>query len=136
MTSVAAAARLTMPANPGGPLATGKQRPGGDGPAGPANRRSLGGVLYAFRRGGACLGLLCLTRGEASPLNSSVSARLEAIRPWELQLAASVLGISRLAVANYPDGELRCYPAAELAERVRRAIRQHSRGPAAGHRPG
>jgi len=48
----------------------------------------LGGVLYAFRRSGACLGLLCLTRGEASPLNSTWSGRLEAVRPWELQLAA------------------------------------------------
>jgi N-acetylglucosamine malate deacetylase 2 len=125
MTSVAAAARLTMPADPGGPLALARNvlavtaRPG-------CESADLGGVLYAFRRGGAFLGLLCLTRGEASPLNSSVSARLEAIRPWELQLAASVLGISWLAVADYPDGGLRCYPAAELAERVRRAIRQHS----------
>jgi len=47
----------------------------------------LGGLLYAFRRTGAVLGLLCLTRGEASALNSTC-ARLEAIRPWELQLAA------------------------------------------------
>lgn len=85
----------------------------------------LGGVLYAFRRGGAWLGLLCLTRGEASPLNSTWSARLEAVRPWELQLACTVLGISSVAVASYPNGRLRRYPGAELAERVRRAIRQH-----------
>jgi N-acetylglucosamine malate deacetylase 2 len=86
---------------------------------------ALGGLLYAFRRSGACLGLLCLTRGEASPLNSTWNARLEAVRPWELQLAASVLGISSVAVASYPDGRLRCSPRAELTERVRRAIRQH-----------
>jgi LmbE family N-acetylglucosaminyl deacetylase len=84
----------------------------------------LGGLLYAFRRTGASLGLLCLTRGEASPLNSTC-ARLEAIRPWELQLAASVLGISWVAVASYPDGGLGRQPMAELTERVRRAIRQH-----------
>ena len=66
-----------------------------------------------------------LTRGEASPLNSTC-ARLEAVRPWELQLAASVLGISSVAVANYPDGALCRYPVAELTERVRRAIRRHS----------
>ena len=54
----------------------------------------LGGLLYAFRRAGTDLALLCLTRGEASPLNSTWAARLEAIRPWELQLAAKVLGIS------------------------------------------
>jgi LmbE family N-acetylglucosaminyl deacetylase len=60
----------------------------------------LGGLLYAFRRSGASLALLCLTRGEASPLNSSWCARLEAVRPWELQLAASVLGISEVTVAS------------------------------------
>ena len=87
---------------------------------------SLGGLLYAFRRAGACLGLLCLTPGEASPLNSTWSARLEAVRPWELQLAANVLGMSSVAVASYPDGKLRSFPAAQLTERVRRAIRQHS----------
>jgi len=85
----------------------------------------LGGLLYAFRRSSSRLGLLCLTRGEASPLNSSWSARLEAVRPWELQLAASILGISSVAVASYPDGRLRCYPRAELTARVRRSIRQH-----------
>jgi N-acetylglucosamine malate deacetylase 2 len=85
----------------------------------------LGGLLYAFRRAGTSLGLLCLTRGEASPINATC-ARLEAVRPWELQLAASVLGISWVAVASYPDGGLRGQPAAELAGRVRRAIRQQA----------
>jgi N-acetylglucosamine malate deacetylase 2 len=84
----------------------------------------LGGLLYAFRRGGSSLDLLCLTRGEASPLNSSWSARLESVRPWELQLAANVLGISSVAVGSYPDGRLRWYPRAELTWRVRRSIRQ------------
>lgn len=85
----------------------------------------LGGLLYAFRRSGARLTLLCLTRGEASQLNSGY-APLEAIRPWELQLAASVLGISSVTVANYPDGGLSHHPITELTERVRRAIRQHA----------
>jgi N-acetylglucosamine malate deacetylase 2 len=85
----------------------------------------LGGLLYAFRRSGASLALLCLTRGEASPLNSTC-ARLEAIRPWELQLAANVLGISSVAVADYPDGGLRRQPTADLTERVRRAIIQYT----------
>ena len=83
----------------------------------------LGGLLYAFRRAGASLGLLCLTRGEASPLNSTC-ARLEAIRPWELRLAASVLGICPVTVASYPDGGLSRQPMAELTERVWRAVRQ------------
>jgi len=85
----------------------------------------LGGVLYAFRRAGANLGLLCLSRGEASPLNSMRYAHLEAVRPWELQLAASVLGISSVMVASYPDGALHRQPHDELAGRVLRAIRQH-----------
>lgn len=86
---------------------------------------ALGGLVYAFRRAGASLALLCLTRGEASPLNSALHARLEAIRPWELQVAASVLGISQVTVASYPDGALRRQPAAELADRIRRAIGQY-----------
>jgi N-acetylglucosamine malate deacetylase 2 len=85
----------------------------------------LGGLLYAFRRAGADLNLLCLTRGEGAAQNSTC-ARLEAVRPWELQLAAAVLGISEVTVASYPDGELHEYPVAELADRIRRAIRQHS----------
>lgn len=85
----------------------------------------LGGLLCTFRCTGASLALLCLTRGEASPLNSTCSL-LEAIRPWELQLAASVLGISSVTVASYPDGRLCRHPMTELAERVRRAIREHA----------
>jgi len=125
MISVPAAASLKMPVAPaGGPWARAENilvvtaRPGQE-------SADLGGALYAFRRSGAWLGLLCLTRGEASPLNSTRGGRLEAVRPWELQLAAGVLGISSVAVASYPDGRLRSYPGSELAERVRRAIRQH-----------
>jgi N-acetylglucosamine malate deacetylase 2 len=84
----------------------------------------LGGVLHEFRRAGARLALLCLTRGEASPLNSTCQ-RLEAIRPWELQSAASILGISTVMVADFPDGQLSRSPLAALTERVRRAIDEH-----------
>jgi N-acetylglucosamine malate deacetylase 2 len=86
----------------------------------------LGGVLYAFRQAGARLSLLCLTRGEASPLNSTQSAQLESVRPWELQLAASVLGISSVTVASFPDGELHLRPREELSTRIRHAIRRSS----------
>ena len=86
---------------------------------------SLGGLVYAYRRVGATVGLLCLTRGEAAGGNP-VSGRLEAIRPWELQLAAAVLGIGEVAVANYQDGKLHQYPLAEIAGRIRQAIRRHS----------
>jgi LmbE family N-acetylglucosaminyl deacetylase len=85
----------------------------------------LGGLLYAFRRAGASLSLLTLTRGEAAAQNSG-SARLEAVRPWETQLAASILGIRSIAVANYRDGALHEYPTAALAERIGRAIRERS----------
>jgi len=138
MTSTAATASLMAPVSPAsaplppaGSILVVTARPGQE-------SAGLGGLLFAFRRAGASLALLCLTRGEASPLNST-PRRLEAIRPWELQLAASVLGISSVAVADYPDGALRRHPAAELTERIRRAIRQHSADlllvldPAAGH---
>ena len=125
MTSTSAATSLMMPAAPsGGPLPQTASilavtaRPGQE-------SADLGGLLYAFRRPGTSLALLCLTRGEASPLNSTY-ARMEAIRPWEVHLAASVLGISSVAVASYPDGALGGHPASELTEQVRRAIREHS----------
>ena len=85
----------------------------------------LGLLLYAFRRHGACLALLSLTRGEASPLNSTCE-RLETIRPWELLAAAGVLGISSVAVADHPDGRLSHYPVTRLTELVCRVIREHA----------
>ena len=90
---------------------------------GPARNRLISArILHVFRRRGARLSLLCLTRGEASPLNSTCE-RLETIRPFELQVAAGLLGVSSVMVADYPDGGLRHAPAPELTERVRRAIR-------------
>ena len=85
----------------------------------------LGALLYAFRRTGARLALLSVTRGEASPLNST-RERLETRRPWELQVAAAVLGVSWLTVADYPDGGLALRPLAELTELVRREIRRRA----------
>jgi len=85
----------------------------------------LGGLLYAFRRTGASLSLLCLTRGEAAAQNSGHS-RLEAARPWEVQMAASILGVRHVAVASYRDGRLHYYSRPDLAERIRRAIEQYS----------
>jgi N-acetylglucosamine malate deacetylase 2 len=85
----------------------------------------LGALLYAFGQAGACLALLSLTRGEASPVNSTRS-RLETVRPWELQLASWLLGISSVAVADYPDGGLRYCEMAQLTERVQRAIGEYA----------
>ena len=98
-------------------------------------------MLHTFRRGGARLALLCLTRGEASPLNSTCE-RLETIRPFELQVATGLLGVSSVMVADYPDGGLRLALMPELTERVRRAIRWHAPDlllvvdPASSRRPG
>ena len=85
----------------------------------------LGALLYAFGRSGARLALLCLTRGEASPLNSTCE-RLETVRPWELQVAAGLLGVSSVTVSDYPDGGLSLAPVSALTEKVRRAIRSHA----------
>jgi N-acetylglucosamine malate deacetylase 2 len=85
----------------------------------------LGALLYAFRRGGASLALLCVTRGEASPLNST-NERLETRRPWELLVAGAVIGISSFTVADYPDGRLTGSLLAELTELVQREIRWHA----------
>ena len=85
----------------------------------------LGALLYAFSRRGARVALLCLTRGEASPLNATCEP-LEAVRPYELQVAAGLLGISSVRVSDYPDGGLRLAPLPALAARVRSMIREHA----------
>jgi N-acetylglucosamine malate deacetylase 2 len=102
----------------------------------------LGGLLHAFRRSGARLSLLCLTRGEgaarsggtgnAGPGNVSTenasTGRLEAARPWEVQMAASILGIGQVTVGSYRDGALHRHQTSELAERIERAIIECSAG--------
>ena len=85
----------------------------------------LGALLHAFRQAGASLALLCLTRGEASPLNSTCE-RLETIRPWELRVAAGILGVSSVMVSDFPDHGLDPPPPPSLTERVGRAIREHA----------
>jgi len=85
----------------------------------------LGALLYAFGRRGARVALLCLTRGEASPLNATCE-RLETVRPWELQVAAGLLGISSIRVSDYPDGALTLAPVPDLTARVRSVIREHA----------
>ena len=77
MSSTTAASPVPPVALPAGPLPRASRilvvtaRPGQE-------SADLGGLLYAFRRSGASLALLCLTRGEASPLNSTWCRRLEA----------------------------------------------------------
>jgi LmbE family N-acetylglucosaminyl deacetylase len=85
----------------------------------------LGALLYTFGRSGSRVCLLSLTRGEASRLNSTIEP-LHSVRPWELQVAAALLGISSVAVADYPDGQLSSCGLGALTERVGRAIAEHS----------
>jgi LmbE family N-acetylglucosaminyl deacetylase len=86
----------------------------------------LGGLLYAFRRAGASLSLLCLTCGEATARDSG-TARLEAARrPWEIRTAASILGVGQVSVAAYRDGNLHLYRTADLAGRIQQAVREYS----------
>jgi N-acetylglucosamine malate deacetylase 2 len=85
----------------------------------------LGALLSAFGQAGARLTLLSLTRGEASPVNSTRN-RLEAVRPWELQLASWSLGVSSVAVSDFPDGGLRGCRMSDLTARVERAIAEYS----------
>jgi N-acetylglucosamine malate deacetylase 2 len=85
----------------------------------------LGGLLYAFRRTGADLCLLCLTHGEAAGQGSG-TAWVEAARPWEVQMAASILGIRQVAVADYHDGHLHHYHASELTGRIQQAVSEYA----------
>jgi N-acetylglucosamine malate deacetylase 2 len=85
----------------------------------------LGALLYTFGQVGARVAVLSLTRGEASRLNSTVKP-LESVRPWELRVAAHVLGVSSVAIADYPDGRLSSCEPSVLAGRVRRAIADQS----------
>jgi len=85
----------------------------------------LGALLYTFGLAGAQVALLSLTRGEASELNSTIEP-LESVRPWELRVAARLLGISSVAVAHYPDGRLSSCEPGTLTDRVGRAITDHA----------
>jgi LmbE family N-acetylglucosaminyl deacetylase len=84
----------------------------------------LGALLTALRRAGCSVGLLCLTRGEASPLNSTCEP-LETIRPWELQVACGIVGVSPVMLSDFPDGGLSQSAMPALSERVGRAIGEH-----------
>ena len=85
----------------------------------------LGGPLYAFRRSGASLSLLCLTLGETAAQSTGLT-RVEAARPWEVQMAASILGIRQVSVASYRDGRLHRYRTSELTGRIQHAIGKYS----------
>lgn len=64
----------------------------------------LGALLAALGANGAKTRVLCFTHGEASTLGNS--AELGLVRHRELLAAAQVLGVTRVRLADYPDGGL------------------------------
>jgi len=119
----AASRRLTGPAPP--PLARGTlprvnrvlaviARPGQE-------SADPGALLYAFRRAGAGLALVCLTRGEAPPLNST-QERLGTRRPWE-----GVPVVARMLPGARSGRLVDLGPAARPARAVQRAaVKAHA----------
>ncbi len=65
----------------------------------------LGAVLTAFANQGARTSVLCFTRGEASTLHVN-DADLATVRSLEFARAATVLGVSKFQLLDYPDGHL------------------------------
>ena len=87
----------------------------------------LGAIIDKMTSGGAAVHVLCYTRGEASTLNQA-GADLLRRRARELRQAGAALGVSTVALLDYPDGRLAAVPVAELAA--------HVSGLAARHHPG
>jgi len=87
----------------------------------------LGAIIDKMTSAGAAVHVLCYSRGEASTLNQ-VGADLIRQRARELRQAGAALGVSTVALLDYPDGCLSAVPGAELAA--------HAAGLAARYRPG
>ncbi len=77
----------------------------------------LGAALDAFARGGAAVGGVCFTRGEASSLGAGL-AELGRVRAAELSRAAQALGIEEVELLDHPDGGLAGVAVADLAAAV------------------
>ncbi|HLI16226.1 MAG TPA: PIG-L deacetylase family protein [Acidimicrobiales bacterium] len=69
------------------------------------------------------VGLVCLTHGEASTIGGE-GRNLHEVRAGELSRAAAVLGVSRVALFDHPDGKLETVPVALLADEVGRVARE------------
>ena len=87
----------------------------------------LGAIIDKMTSAGAAVHVLCYTRGEASTLNQAGTDLIRQ-RVRELRQAGAALGVSTLALLDYPDGHLSAVPGAELAA--------HAAGLAARYRPG
>ena len=87
----------------------------------------LGAIIDRMTSGGAAVHVLCYTRGEASTLNQT-GADLTRQRARELRRAGAVLGVSAVALLDYPDGRLAGVPTAELAAHVTGLVARYHPG--------
>jgi LmbE family N-acetylglucosaminyl deacetylase len=85
----------------------------------------LGAVLEIFSRRGSEVGVLAFTRGDRSSDTDS-PARLDSIRLFEFDAAASALRATHRVVVDYLESDLRRLPVERLAEHVTRMIREWS----------
>jgi N-acetylglucosamine malate deacetylase 2 len=86
-----------------------------------------GGTLARYAAEGAHVTLLTVTRGEAgmsSNLPLAGPAEVGAQRARELQCSCEALGIHRVCLLSYPDGQLSEQTPEEVIERIARAIRE------------
>src|ERR1700682_5930849 len=83
----------------------------------------LGAALSTFTDGHTRAGVLCFTHGEASTLGIQ-PGELQHIRAEELQTAARVLRVDRIALLAYPDGALDKQPLPVLAGHVAALIEE------------
>ena len=84
----------------------------------------LGGILGTYADQGVGVGVLCLTRGEASTL-AATDADLATARTAELACASRELGVGRRWHGDYPDGELAGQPLAWLVDEVRQVLTEY-----------
>lgn len=70
---------------------------------------------------GARASVVCFTHGEASTLQGS-PGQLVVIRSRELNDASATLGLSRVELHDYPDGNLAAVPLDELGDHILRLI--------------
>ena len=77
----------------------------------------LGAIIDKMTSAGTAVHVLCYTRGEASTLNQT-GADLLRQRARELRQAGAALGVSTVALLDYPDGCLAGVPAGELVAHV------------------
>jgi len=77
----------------------------------------LGAIIDRMTSARATVHVLCYTRGEASTLNQT-GADLLRQRAHELRQAGTALGVSTVALLDYPDGQLAAVSAGELAAHV------------------